>query len=76
MLYRTYRSSSKGNTRVNTPGMVLYVPYVQNTNVKCFAHEVGVNVAAVAFLAGNRLLVLTARGVRQSEVLVFVVLVF
>ena len=25
--YRTYRTSGTGNTRENTPGMVLYVPY-------------------------------------------------
>ena len=41
-----------------------------------FAPVVGVHVAAVAFFAGNRRLVFAAGGVRQAEVLVFVVLLF
>ena len=56
--------------------MVLYVPYVQNTNMKFSALVVGVHVAAVAVFAGNRRLVFAGRGVRQAEVLVFVVLLF
>ena len=56
--------------------MVLYVPYEQHTNIKCFGLVVGVHVATVAFFAGNRRLGFAARGVRQAEVLVFVVLLF
>ena len=73
MSYRTYRSSLKGNTLVNTPGMVLYVPYAQNTSIKCGDLVEGVHVGAVALFASNRRLGFAARGVQQTEVRVFLV---
>ena len=56
--------------------MVLYVPNIQSTNAKFSALVVGVHVAEVAFFAGNRRLVIAARGVHQSDVLVVAVLFF
>ena len=87
--YRTYRSSGYGYechaelTEVLCrviPGQIprirfcMYPTY--RTQRESFALVVGVHVAAVAFFAGNRCLVCAARGVRQAEALVLVVLLF
>ena len=87
--YRTYRSSGYGYechaelTEVLCrviPGQIprirfcMYPTY--RTQIESFALVVGVHVAAVAFFAGNRCLVFAARGVRQAEALVLVVLLF
>ena len=56
--------------------MVLYVPNVQSTNATFSALVVGVHDAEVAFFAGNRRLVMVARGVHQEDVLVVAVLPF
>ena len=85
--HRTYRNSGNGSEChteltevlcrvINTAAMVLNVRYVQNTNIYIFALVVGVHVASVAFFAGKRRLVFAARGVRQGDALVFVVLLF
>ena len=58
--------------------MYVSVRTLQNTtqNINFFALGVGVHVAAVALFARNRRLVFAARGVRQAQVLVVVVLLF
>ena len=53
--------------------MVLYVPYAQNTSIKCCDLVEGVHVGAVALFASNRRLGFAARGVQQTEVRVFLV---
>ena len=81
MTYTPVRSSTGILARLGPP---LDVPFclfllsslrsASHSAQPVFALEVGVHVDAVALFAGNRRLVLAARGVRHAEVLGFVVL--